>query len=189
MYDLLQRIIFRNELRKAQISLLHEIEPTDKIAIIGGGTGWILTQIPHKNLEIDYIERSEQMIKLSKIRSTNHHVNFINSSHLQEDKKYDVVITPFVLDCIPHDLLNDFVQQIAKKVNSKWICTDFNVEDNRLRSKILTKAMIFFFKITTQIPVNKLVSYFNVIENNGFKSKTEIMFVNGFVKSQLFVKE
>lgn len=129
------------------------------------------------------------MIELSKKRLTSHHVNFIKSSRLKKDKIYDVVITPFVLDCIPHDQLNDFVNHIAQKVNSKWICTDFNIDDKRLRSKILTKAMIFFFKLTTQIPVNKLVNYFNVIEKNGFESKTQIMFVNGFVKSELFVKE
>ena len=190
IYDSIAKVVYGNKLRAAQSHFLHYIKSKQSVLIVGGGTGWILTQFKDSCVTIDYVEQSSKMIQIAQQRKCGASVNFIHSSEIPTFKKYDVVITPFVLDCFPADRLKAFVSSIDQQVKQKgiWICVDFNSEDRRFISKLLARTMIVFFRFVAKLPTSQLDNYFDVIEGNGYQIVDYQLFVGGFVKAALLKK-
>ena len=80
-YDVLARIVFGNAILKAQTTHLSEINENDQVLILGGGTGKLLEHIPFCD-RVDYVEKSEKMIRIAKRRLVNRSVNFVNHDFL-----------------------------------------------------------------------------------------------------------
>ena len=83
-YDFLTGLVFGRTLFRAQVYLLNNIRPGNKILIAGGGTGKILeaiTSIYKTGLKITYVDVSEKMIVASKKRNIGENeVTFINAA-------------------------------------------------------------------------------------------------------------
>lgn len=190
IYDSIAKVVYGNKLRAAQSHFLHYIKSKQSVLIVGGGAGWILTEFKDSSVSIDYVEQSSKMIQIAQQRECEASVNFIHSSEIPTSKKYDVVITPFVLDCFPSDRLKAFVLSIDQQVKHEgaWICVDFNSEDKRFISKLLARMMIVFFRIVAKLPTSQLDNYFSVIECIGYQSIDYQLFVGGFVKASLLKK-
>jgi hypothetical protein len=108
---------------------------------------------------------SGQMIALSQKRNyEKNKVNFINVpiEEFISNKSYDVIITPFVLDNFSADKVGSIFEKLdgRLKVNGKWLYADFVYDKvkSTLWQKLLLKVMYFFFRITSGIETQELVS-------------------------------
>ncbi|HEV7379176.1 MAG TPA: class I SAM-dependent methyltransferase, partial [Dyadobacter sp.] len=103
-YDWLSRIVFRQNLVLSQTCLLQHIPPQSSILIVGGGTGWILSELTKTQatgLEITYIEISEKMINLAKKHNTGkNEVEFVHTAieNYTSNKTFDIILTAFLFD-------------------------------------------------------------------------------------------
>ncbi len=196
-YDRLCQMVFGQRVKNAQIESLEFIPHDSDVLIVGGGTGWILEEICkiHQNgLSITYIDISSKMIKLSKNRGSScNKVSFINASIENADlqnKKYDVVITPFLFDGFQQDTLQSIFNKLDKSLISKglWLYTDFYLTQKSKWWQIsLLKIMYFAFRMVCRIEASRLPdvatcfsSYDKIKENN---------FCSNFISMQVLQKK
>ncbi|MFT4155395.1 class I SAM-dependent methyltransferase [Parafilimonas sp.] len=166
-YDRLSRIVFQRSVIKAQAYLLAFIKDNDRILLAGGGTGWILEEISKlnkKNVSVVYVEKSANMIALSKKRKCgNMAVEFVNCpiETYTTQEHFDVILTPFFFD----NFIDKKIKYIFSKLDTYlkrkgfWLYADFvNDKQNKKEwQQMLLKGMYLFFKITTNIETQKLV--------------------------------
>lgn len=182
-YDQLASLIFRNNIKKIQTSHLDVVKENMHVLILGGGTGWIITELlQHQpDITITYVEPSSKMIERSKKRlplKIAHKVNFIKGTHksIPPTEKYNIIVTNFVLDMLTEIELEEIAVLLYNQLSHKgyWLVCDFQITvgKNELWQKILLKTMILFFRITTGYKFTEL-PHFQGLFNLPFLHKTK----------------
>ena len=107
-YDQLARVIFGKAIQESQTWLLPFIPERATVLIIGGGTGWLLTEmLQHaKPASIVYLEASGKMLERSQKRYASGHKNpntvvelrLGTEADLKPEETFNVIFTPFLLD-------------------------------------------------------------------------------------------
>ncbi len=194
-YDFLTGLVFGKTLFRAQVYLLNNIKPGNKILIAGGGTGKILeaiTSIHHAGLKITYVDVSEKMIAASNKRDTGKNkVTFINaaieSSKLPDN--FDVVITPFLLDNFTEENLQKIFSRIDQLLlpGGLWLNTDFQLTGKRWQ-KIMAGSMLIFFRIICAIEAKKLPDIQNCFNNNGYRIVEQKTYWGDFIITTAYQK-
>jgi ubiquinone/menaquinone biosynthesis C-methylase UbiE len=165
-YDWLCQLVFGKQVKNAQIESLQYIQANSTILIAGGGTGWILDEISKihpAGLHITYVDISSKMMALSKKRNIAFNtVTYINDSIENitlPDQNYDVIITPFFLDCFSQSTFQSVFKILDKSMKNKglWLYIDFCLPaEKRTWQRILIKIMYAFFRLTCKIEATKL---------------------------------
>ena len=192
IYDFLAKLVFGKSIIDSQKFFLSNISDNSKVLILGGGSGWLLSEFLKQkpNCEVWYIEASEKMISLSKGKIENiRNVHFIHGTEqdIQLSIKYDVLITNFYLDLFTnHQLLNIITKiRSVMKAEAQWIVTDF-VNNKRWWQSIMLKVMYWFFRITCSIESRQLPEWNRLVEKAGVKEVSSKAFYSGFIKTALY---
>lgn len=168
-YDQLSDLIFGKAIRNSQTWLLPFIPENATVLLIGGGTGWLLTEIMQhsKAGKIVYLEASEKMLERSKKRyasgpknsQTKVEFRLGTESKLLESEFFDVIITPFLLDLFLPENLQQLMEKLYAHLKPEgwWLIADFEPENATLFwQKILLKIMVQFFKLTANLQSQEL---------------------------------
>ncbi|SNS54254.1 Methyltransferase domain-containing protein [Ekhidna lutea] len=184
-YDRLSKLVFGESLIQAQAYHLKEIGDKDHVLILGGGTGKLLEYIP-KSGELDFVEKSVRMLDRAKRRKFHGSINFIQSDFLEfeSDKRYDVIICPFFLDCFDQQSLNTVIAKIKRllSTNAKLIVVDF---EKRKVNTLLLDSMLIFFRWCANLETIKLLDLRSFLKKNNFQ-ENEIKFYHKGVFSALY---
>lgn len=192
-YDFISKLVFGDILEKAKVSQFSNISNGSKVLIIGGGSGSSLVGLlkDRLDIQIDFVEPSNKMIFKAKRRiGVLEDVNFYNVNIENFDGvSYDFVITEFFFDLIDKEEILILIKTIGQKLNNngKWIDTDFRVTQ-RLMSRITLKIMYLFFRITSGVVVQKLISTKSIFNQVGFEINNEQNFKEGFISSRLIIR-
>lgn len=170
-YDRLSSLVFGESLIKAQTYHLKEIGDKDRVLILGGGTGEILERMPPSG-QIHFIEKSGEMLRRAKKRRTNERAHFIHEDFLniELDKKYDVIICPFFLDCFSEHNLNMIIAKIRDRLydDGILIVTDF---DKKSIHSFLLQSMLIFFKRVSNLETSQLLDLRSFLKENDSQEK------------------
>ncbi|ASU32819.1 class I SAM-dependent methyltransferase [Mucilaginibacter xinganensis] len=192
-YDRLSRMVYGCALVNAQVYLLQYVPARAAVLIAGGGTGWILdelTKIQQSGLQITYVEIAADMMTLSKKRNTgNNEVVFINDAveRISFDKKFDVVITPFLFDNFTEETTGKVFNHIHRslKPGGSWLNADFQLSGKWWQA-ILLKLMFLFFRILCNIEASKLPDVQKQFERRGYGVVEEKTFYRDFIISRVY---
>jgi ubiquinone/menaquinone biosynthesis C-methylase UbiE len=188
-YDFLKRLVFGKQLEKSSSHFLNQILPNSKVLIIGGGTGKILLDFKSTH-QIKYLELSIGMIEKAKQRHSKAQIQFIQADILDwtTNDKFDVVITPFVLDCFNEDQLNLIFPKLkdALNENGEWIQNDFYPKNDAHR--LLVKIMYRFFNRSTNLKVNELADFDSLFKKHNFIFKRKALFYDSMVECKIYQK-
>ncbi|WP_236252696.1 class I SAM-dependent methyltransferase [Echinicola sp. 20G] len=194
-YDQLAALILGKGYRESKLTFLDQINNGDKVLIVGGGTGSNLPQIVSrvgKEGKVYYVEASEKMIKKAKknTKAVGHgNIEFIHQSDFHDLplKKFDVIITQYLMDILPEKELDNLFGELQKRVrqNTKWVFTDFFDKPGR---RWLQFVMIQFFRITTKNPRNDLPNYKFFFDKYGWNISDSKNHKGGWIRSWLCVK-
>ncbi len=194
-YDQLSGLVFGKTLIRAQTYLLDRIKPGSEILIAGGGTGKILeaiTSIYPSGLKITYVEVARKMMVASKKRNTGkNEVKFIHDAveNIQPAVKFDVIITPFLLDNFTEEnlqkIFNRLNQLLAPQV--LWINTDFQIT-GKWWQKFLAGSMLLLFRIVCSIEANKLPDIQNCFSRNSYRVIEQQTFWGDFILTASYQK-
>ena len=197
IYDVLSRIVFGKSIMKAQIFLLKYIPENSRVLIVGGGTGWILSELSkmyEKEIEITYVEKSAKMIALSKQKNIQHNsVEFINAGieEFPTGKKFDIIFTAFLFDNFLPEKIEFVFSKLNQllKPNGLWLYADFMNDkiNSKWWQKFLLKTMYLFFKITCNIETQQLINM-NTYFSNDYNKLSEKYFYSNFIKSAVYKK-
>lgn len=163
-YDALAKVIFSNRINDCQAFLVQFIPANATVLIVGGGTGYILTQITHKyasGLHITYVEKSEAMIQEAKKRPVGKNtITFINTSieSASLNTLFNVIITPFLFDNFSHATAQSIFYTLNNclQKSGTWLYADFNRQANKWWQKALLKVMYGFFRLVCNIEANRI---------------------------------
>ncbi len=195
-YDVLARLAFGGCIRSAQMDAISYVCQGASILIVGGGTGWILTELSKKyptGLKITYIEQSAKMMAYSRSRFlAQNEVVFlelpVENANLV-DHCFDFVVTPFLLDCFSEPLLGTIFRKMERslKPGGLWLHTDFIQDETTKRwHRQVLKVMYSFFSVVCSIgarqlyDTRELFSEFRVVECRRYFS--------GFIAMHVFQK-
>lgn len=189
VYEFLKRLVFAKQIEKASNYFLDQIPSNARILIIGGGAGKILEKFKPAHY-ITYLELSEAMILRAKRVKSEASINFIQADILEwtTDNKFDLIITPFVLDCFTEDQLNLIFPKLDKMLfkDGKWIQTDFYPKN--FGHRLLIKSMYAFFNLTADLKVKELVDFDTVFKKHDFIFKRKALFYHSMVESKIYQK-
>lgn len=204
-YDLLARIFFGNSLQRAQVHFLPVTCPCEQVLLFGGGTGNLLVELMKKNTgkKITYVDLSGKMIAKAGKKLEGHlkksnvqrvEVTFIKGSYSEiPELQYDLLITPFVLDCFNENELGPAMYSLGKKLKpgGKWLFTDFHVPQkgamNRV-SRIIIRSLYFFFNAVCQLGPKKLPAFERYFAENGLNVTKERYFLNGLLVTRIYAR-
>ena len=192
IYDTLANFIFGDELEKAFSFYLDRVKPYDKVLILGGGTGKILQNLDELKipLEIDYIEISQAMLERSRKRVLEHiNVRFVKAdiTTWQPESDYNILITPFVLDCFFDHDLKSVISKFSSKLHKDgiWIFTDF-IKTQIFWQKWLVKIMYRFFQITTGLTISTLPDFNKAFEHSNLDLSASKTFYYNLIEARVY---
>lgn len=185
-YDGLARLIFGEAILNSQLHLIGQIPPCSKVLILGGGTGEILPQLIHHDVEVWFIDASSAMISRAASRVEGlDKVHFIHGTHLDipPNEKFDCVMSCFFLDMFRETELREVVNGISFHLNGtgKLLVSDFVAETRWHR--VLLRMMYAFFAVTTGLRTSSLPPWNAMLLDYGFSIVSERRFCRGFIKS------
>lgn len=194
-YDRLARIVFGNEIKRSQTAQLESLKEGQRILIVGGGTGWILEELDKLQLplEVDYVENSEKMIRLSEKRRpfSNLSVTFHLKDILEySSPEYDVIMTHFFLDVFDDKsfaAIFDHTDSLLKP-NGFWINTEFRYTD-RLVQNLFIRFMYFFFRVTTNLQPTTIPDYQQKFSSAGFERSNSLLFFHQLIESCVYSRK
>lgn len=191
IYDTLAYLVFGKSIRNAQRAFLGVVPIKAKVLILGGGTGWIVSEVFSLNAtcHVTYVEASSKMIELArrKIKPHDlHRILFVHSQDVATDIIYDVVITNFFLDLFPSDKVAQLIVSIKSIIhkNGYWILSDF-INDGSGWKKFLLKVMYYFFHKTCNIEASSLPPWEKLLHDSEVLIVGSKMFYGRFIKSLL----
>lgn len=172
-YDQLAKLVFGKALLQAQLIHLTQIEENDHVLILGGGTGRILEQFPICN-QIDFVEKSKKMIMLAKKRMVKRHIDFkyCDFFEYKPNRKYDIVICPFFLDCFNQEQLEEVLNKIKLMLskNGHLLVADFrSTKSNRW----ILRIMHLFFRLFANLEARYLLDIHQMVISAGFEVEKE----------------
>ncbi|RIV18001.1 class I SAM-dependent methyltransferase [Fibrisoma montanum] len=196
VYDALSFIVFGRSLLQAQTTFLSAIPGNASILIVGGGTGMVLEQVllqchPRRVL---YLEASARMLARASGRMLRRpllgSVEFRlgDETALQPDERFDVIMTPFVLDLFTgQTLANTILPRLRRTLapGGLWLVTDF-VRMEKWQHQTLIGLMIAFFRLTAGIETQQLADWPKLLSEQGVTLTRSQSAVGGMVVSQVW---
>lgn len=175
IYDWLAKIVFGRKQELAMQVFLSTIPDQAKVLVVGGGTGKIIDYLRelNKQLEIDFVEQSANMICYAKKRKASHLlINFYHHSILDlKTTDYDVILTNFFFDQFSHGHAQLILQHLKPKLrpNGTLIFSDF-ISTNHIWDILVTRLMFYFFQLTANISTNSFPPYNSIFSELGFRA-------------------
>ena len=196
VYDALAFIVFGRRLQQAQAVFLDTIPANASVLLVGGGTGWLLEEVlkTGQPRRILYLETSAQMLARASRRMVRHSVlgsvefRVGDETSLKPDERFDVILTPFVLDLFSEKALQiHFIPQLLKvlKPGGLWLVTDF-VQPPIGWQKALLWVMIRFFRLTAEIQIGHLANWQHVLAESGLARTEQKTQVGGMVSTEVW---
>jgi 2-polyprenyl-3-methyl-5-hydroxy-6-metoxy-1,4-benzoquinol methylase len=196
VYDILSKMVFGNAIIKSSSCFLDKLPKQGTILFIGGGSGEILPQLIAGNdqLMVDFVELSEKFISKAKIQLSpelHKRVHFIHGDHndIIPDKKYNAVITFWVVDVYPQQEAEEFCRKIMAHLEpgGMWLFADF-IPTRNIFQKWLVKIMYLFFRIVSNIPALNLPDYESIFQKLDMKVAFNQNFYHGMISSKLLYR-
>lgn len=189
-YQPLSKAVFGNTLVDAQRLALQSLSAGSRLLIAGGGDGEVLKHLQEWNGPIDFVEISEEMIRLAQ-RKPAPNTRFIhrNIFDFQPDNPYNIILFPFLLDnFLPEDAkkLIDHLRPFLVK-EGQIIIIDYT-ETPSSWQKILLQAMYFFFRIAVEVRVKALPPIEKIMQENGFQKTRSFSLYRRFIEVKYYTR-
>jgi len=200
-YDDLAEWMFGGALKSASTKFLGDLPKNSRILLLGGGTGYLLRKLLEESepSEIINIDISAAMQDMSKDAVSDHPakeiIHFFEGKVFDwtDEAQFDVVITPFVLDCIPDGELQETVKKLFGLLRHEghWLHVDFRIPENgrnRRRGKRLAKILYFYFNWHCKLGRWNLPSWGVVFGTYPMQRRSKYGQLNGKVAAYLMIK-
>ena len=197
-YDLLGTVVFFGALRRSQNYFLRDLGSPSKVLILGGGTGTYLIDLLKTNdiESVDYVDISPGMIEKAERKfvksGSKTKVSFhCGGADVIPQKKYDLIITNYFLDCFTNENLKDLIPALYELLtpDGKWLFTDFHKDESTGRIKRgLIRFLYGFFNQICNLGVKKLPDFNGHFEKADLKVQKQRFFSGKLLRTVLFTK-
>ena len=198
-YDALAGLVFGPALRRAQRVALGGLPAgiAPHVLILGGGTGWVLTELLRRRprATVLYLEASPKMLARARARLVRQRpeaaaqVEFRHGTQaaLGQADRFDVIVTFFVLDCIPLPELPAALRRLrqAQRPDAPWLLADFRPA-RRGWHRLLLVLMYAFFRLTTGLRAREMADLRGALAALELRPGPTTVFFAGAIEAVVF---
>lgn len=195
-YDRLASFVFGNAIRRSQVQTFTGIRPNSKIAILGGGSGWILEELDKLGtpIEVSYVEASPEMARIARTRTVkNLNIKYYSSISQLGDDKFDNIMAFYFLDLFNKDNLKRKIKEIGDRLKFGGLLhyADFEISKGvgRYWQVPLSMIMHIFFKATVNLESNRLLDINENLINSGFRKISEKKLYSDFIACRIYCSD
>jgi tRNA (cmo5U34)-methyltransferase len=200
VYDALAAAVFGRAQRRAQQAALAAglplAEAAPRVLVLGGGSGWVLTELLRQcpAARVLYLETSAAMLARAQARLRRvapgavAQVEFRQGSEqaLGPAEQFDIVVTFFVLDCFT---LAEFPAalarlQAARRPRALWLVVDFRPARTWWQRALL-RAMYLFFRISVGLRTQQLPPWPTALAALGLENRYQATYYGDFILCQV----
>lgn len=198
-YDFVVWVVFGKRLSRFADAAISSLHHSKNCLIVGGGSGEIIRQCFEQAISEQYFyaELSAKMIQRAKSRFMDEELSKIKFGNDWESligsQKLDLVIFPFVLDCLTQTNVEKFIKALRPKLdsNAQILIIDFHeLKANGSFTRNLKNAFIsllyFFFRFATGIEAKSLPNINRVMIDNAFQVTESKSILDGWITAQYF---
>ena len=200
-YDAGVHLFLGRKIEYSQQFFLSGFSSCPHVLIFGGGTGYLLPELLNNPdvRRICYVDISEKMIGKARKRIVHicperlHDIDFVCGSYLQipHDYAFDLLITPYVLDCFEQKELELLVPYLSKRIGERgqWLFVDFNTPESgfpRLLSRFIVRPLYFFFNILCGLKVHRLPAFDKVFASSSWNLRKEHYFCSCLLTAKVY---
>lgn len=221
VYHPIEWLVFGDHLQRARTSLIDELPPWRRLLLLGDGNGRLLERLAQKQLSdgpgwsqhcglggITSVDQSAEMLRRQRGRieavGIRAGVEFIQADarHYEpEAGVYDVIVTPFFLDCFSDETLDVCLPQWLRGLRSGGAlyhvdftednfahveCSILNTVWRRSRACSLLWAMHVFFRWQTGLENRRLVDIEAAISRCGLQKEADQIGCGGMTTTQIW---
>ena len=163
-YDALASLVYGNKVKLAPTFFFKKINEANDILVIGGGTGAILIPLNQHfpNATITFLEPSSKMMQRARNRVVSN-VNYVQQTleSYNPDQKFDLIITPFVLDVYNEQQLQQAIDKVKCLLcpGGHWLHSDFHQGEKLWWQRLLIRIMYIFFRLSASLQQQKLLNF------------------------------
>lgn len=194
-YDGLVKLAFGREVYRAQVQWLDRIPAGARVLIIGGGTGWILSEVLRRSQasQVTYLEISEGMLVQTRQRMQRegwplerYVLRRGSWQDLSEEETYEAVLTFFFLDLFKEAEVRNLMWALSQRVDKQgvWLFADF-LPVNR-GQRWLLQLMYAFFRRACGISGQQLLPYDRLFNELGWALQQEMHFAQKMIRSRWY---
>jgi ubiquinone/menaquinone biosynthesis C-methylase UbiE len=179
----MELVLAGEKLQRCRTAFLDRIPPPETILICGEGNGRFLLECRRawQQARVVCADASGRMLSVAKRRLVRHGFGNDGIEFLQADvlewsppkETFDLIITHFFLDCFRAEQLQAIIAKLATAARPKaaWLLADFQAPESslqRIRARMILKAMYLFFRIATRLPARALTPPAPFLAENQF---------------------
>lgn len=198
VYDGLAFVVFGRQLQRAQAVFLDQIPADASVLLLGGGTGWLLEQVLTRcrPKRVVYLDASAQMVARASRRMVQRAImgsvefRVGNETKLKPGERFDLILTPFVLDLFTEQTLrSQLIPHLLSvlKPGGLWLVTDF-VQTQVWWQRALLWMMICFFRLTAGIEARHLSDWQGLLTESGLICQERRRQVGGMVSAEVWMR-
>jgi SAM-dependent methyltransferase len=202
-YRWMEFILAGGKLHRCRIAFLDQIPRPKNILLLGEGHGRGLVEYCRRfaDAQITCVDASERMLAQARRQLARHNLEASRVEFIQADilnwlpssKPYDVIVTNFFLDCFRPEQLEQMIPRIVASSTSdmNWLIADFQIPAcglKRGRGRLILWILYVFFRMTTQLPTQKLTKPDLLLERAGFTLHRRIENEWGVASQRLVAK-
>jgi len=199
-YDALAGLVFGGALRQAQRAALAAGLPTSpapRLLVLGGGAGWILTEIwrQRPQAQVLYLELSAAMLARTRARLRRYppppgakvELRQGTEAALQPGEQFAGIITFFILDCFAASALPAALARLAaaRQPGAPWLVADFRPARRGWRRWLLA-AMYLFFRVAVGLRTRQLPPWPTELRKLGLRPTQKKYFFGKFILSSVW---
>lgn len=199
VYSTAERLVFGNQLMRARLALLPELQLATRVLIVGEGDGRFLAalvrQNPHSSIVV--VDRSRRMLDRAAYRlsAATPNVRFVQQdateflAELEPSTTFDAIVTLFVLDCLTATEVDALVGTAARRLTpgGAWLWADFSVPRAwplRWVAEVMLQLLYWFFRATTDTSGQNLVDAGPVFTRVGLHEQVSSYALGGLVRAR-----
>jgi ubiquinone/menaquinone biosynthesis C-methylase UbiE len=191
-YDTLARLMFGKSIRNAQRHYLSLVNSDAKVLVLGGGSGWILSDLNSVSprCEVWYIEASFKMLSMAREhKGCCKAVHFMHGTeaNIPGDISFNAIIANFYLDLYSPAELPGLIRSLKECLSDDGVVlvSDF-VNTRKWWQQWLLRSMYAFFSLSCGIDNQKLPDWRESMQASGLAEYHSAQFFHGFIVSAAF---
>lgn len=204
-YRYLEYLTLGNTLERTRLHYLPSVAQQRHALVLGDGDGRFLAALLAQNstLQADTVDTSATMLHLlhqrceaaapnAARRLRTHHIDALTyTSQTTTDKKYDLVVTNFFIDCLTQPDLEALIARITPTLapHALWLVSDFRIPPNglmRLPARIYIRSLYLAFRILTGLRTTQLPDHTAALTHAGLIRTAQHHFLSGLLTTELW---
>lgn len=158
--------------------LLEGSHQPEKVLMVGEGPGRFLELFRRRfpQTEVTVVDGSARMLDIARRRLKDPRgVTFVHSriEEWEASQAFDLVVTNFLLDCLPQSEMEATVEKISKWASpqAEWWIAEFNMPDRgaaKWRSRVILRLLYTMFGLVAGVRARQLHPPDDVLRRMGF---------------------